>query len=89
MEGVMSGSKKKEWMYKWTNLDCNRSMMMPVGRELKLFVLQSDALAYKCQMQKPRRLFQGRVLVKFSKAVFQAMDGLWEEAEKTNGGRWT
>jgi hypothetical protein len=64
-------------------------MMMLVGQGLKLFVLLSGALAYSYQRQKPRRLFQGRVLVKFSKAVFQAMDGLWEEAERTNGGRWT
>jgi hypothetical protein len=85
----MSGSKKKEWMYKWTNLDCNRSMMMLVDPELKHFALQSGALAYSYQMQKPGHSFQGRVLVKFSRVVFQVMARLWAEAEKTNGGRWT
>ena len=36
-----------------------------------------------------RHSFQGRVLVKFSRVVFQVMARLWAEAEKTNGGRWT
>jgi hypothetical protein len=63
-------------------------MMMPVGPELKLFVLQSDVLAYSYQRQKPRRLFQGRVLDKFSKAVSLQMARLWAEAEKINDGRW-
>ena len=85
----MSASKKKEWMYKWTNLDCNKFMMNLVGQGLKLFVSQSDVLAYSYQMQKPGHSFQGRVLVKFSRVVFQVMARLWAEAEKTNGGRWT
>ena len=69
----MYGFEKKEWMYKCTNLDCNKFMMMLVGPELKLFVLQSDALAYKCQMQKLGRWFKGRALDKSSKAVSRAM----------------
>ena len=62
--------------------------MMQVGQGLKRFVLQSGELAYKCQTQKPVRLFQGRVLVKFSKAVFRAMARFKVEAERIPDGRW-
>ena len=79
---------KKEWLYKWMNLGCNKFMMMQVDQGLKRFVLQSDELAYKCQTQKLGHLFQGRVLVKFSKAAFRAMARFRGEADRIPGGRW-
>eukprot|EP00973_Karenia_brevis_P091509 12407837-Karenia_brevis.AAC.1 len=63
--------------------------MMLEDQGLKHFASQSDGLAYSYQMQKHGRSFQGRVLDKSFKAVFQAMARLLVEAEKTNDGRWT
>ena len=56
------------------------------GQGLKHIASQSDGPGCRYQMQRPGPSFQGRVLDKSSKDVFQAMARLLVEAEKTNDG---
>ena len=74
-------------LYIWTN--CNKFMMVQVGRVRKHFALQFDDLAYTYQTQKLEHLFQGRVPDTFSEVVFQTTATSLVEEERINDGRWT